>query len=524
MSAERSEESSGHRDGMRGSQNSMQAHGSDSNTVLARLRALRKLDAPTHGGKVLAYVYDSGRAELDDLANEAANIARPLNGLDPTTFRSIAVMEADLVAFVRRALNGERQRFGGRIVGSVTSGGTESCLLAVKTARDLWRRAHPLSTVRPRLVAPVTAHAAFQKAARLFDLEWSPVPCLPDGTVRATEIIRHLDANNADDVALVVVSAPAYPSGAVDPIHTVSDAALARGISCHVDACFGGFALPWWPGVPKWDFRLPGVTSMSADLHKFGYAPKGTSVLLHRGRLRHRAQFFATTRWPAYPVVNPTLLGSRSASPLAAAWAITQRLGAVGYRDLTSACVRATAGLVQTVDGIRGLTVQGDPIGPAISLIADESVLPAKRVDPHHLADEVARRGFKIQHQPGLIQPNGVHMPHSAHLTITPVTEQALPELSRALIDAADAVRGRPRATARASLKAMRLLGYGQGGRVPGPTAARAILRIAGAAPNARDGLPSEMASLMALIEGMPAPVAEALLAELLAWACEPGR
>ena len=488
--------------------------------VLARLRELRERDAPTHGGSVLAYVYDSGMPELDALASAAAEIARPLNGLDPTTFPSIAAMERDVVDFTRRALHGNRRGLGRRIIGSVTSGGTESCLLAVKTARDLWRARHPdRASQRPRLVAPVTAHAAFQKAARVLDLDWDPVPCEPDGSVRAEEVIRRLRS----DVALVVVSAPAYPSGALDPVREVSAAASARGILCHVDACFGGFALPWWPGLPAWDFRLPGVTSISADLHKFGYAPKGVSVLLHRGRDRHRTQFFATTRWPGYPVVNPTLLGSRSASPLAAAWAIICRLGTRGYANLTAACIRATEDISHAVARIPGLAVQGHPVGPALSLIADASVPPEQRVDPHHLADAMRRDGFTIQPQPGLRQPDGSRLPHSAHLTITPVTERAMPEFISALTRAADTVRGRAQANPRLELAALGWLGYGSGRRVPGPAMAWTILQAAGAGGAAKGGsLPGKMAPLMALVERLPAPVAEALLTELLARVSEP--
>ncbi|QIK62806.1 aspartate aminotransferase family protein [Leucobacter viscericola] len=492
----------------------------NSSEVLVRLKELRKLDAPTHGGKVLAYVYDSGLSELDELAEAAAAIARPLNGLDPTTFPSIAAMERDLVRFARHAFHGSRSGLGPRVVGSITSGGTESCLLAVKTARDLWRAKDPRRKhARPRLVTAVTAHAAFQKAASAFDLDWDPVPCQADGSVRAEDMIRHL----GDDVALVVVSAPAYPSGALDPIREVATAAASRGISCHVDACFGGFALPWWPGAPAWDFRVSGVTSISADLHKYGYAPKGTSVLLHRGRDRHRKQFFATTRWPGYPVVNPTLLGSRSASPLAAAWAITQHLGTRGYAELTAACVRATEGIRQAVAEIPGLAVQGDPVGPALSLIADVSAPEHLQVDPHHLADEVARHGFKIQHQPGLHQTDGPDLPHSAHLTITPVTERSLTELVTALKDSADVVRGRAQANPWLELAALRLLGYGKSGRVPGPAMAWTILQVAGAGGAAKGkSLPGNMAPLMALVERLPAPVAEALLTELLARVSEP--
>lgn len=477
--------------------------------VLERLRMLREGDAPTHGGHVLSYVYDSGREELDELADAAARLARPLNGLDPTVFPSIAAMERDLTGFARRMLHGGRG-----VVGSITSGGTESCLLAVKTARDLWRRTHP-GGGRPRLLTSTAVHAAFQKAAHLFDLDWDPVPCGADGAVRAEDLVARM----GEDVALVVVSAPAYPTGAVDPIAQVAGAAADRGIACHVDACFGGFVLPWWPGLPDWDFRVRGVTSISADLHKFGYAPKGVSVLLHRGRRRHRAQFFATTRWAGYPVVNPTLLGSRSASPLAAAWAITHHLGHAGYAELTGAIRRVADAVREAVDDIPGLVVLGDPVGPAITLIADASAAAQDQVDPHRLADALARRGWRIQHQPGMVQDDGVRIPHSAHLTFTPVLEPQVGEFTSALRAAADAVRGVPAAEARTLLAGMRLLGYGEGGRVPGPKAAWRLLRLAGAGNVSAD---QPMATLMALTEALPHAVAEALLTELLARLSEP--
>ncbi|MGN7977278.1 pyridoxal phosphate-dependent decarboxylase family protein [Microbacterium sp. 22195] len=483
--------------------------GGTTSDVLTRLRALREGDAPTHGGRVLSYVYDSGVEELDELADAAARLARPLNGLDPTVFPSISAMERDVIGFSRRMLHGGRA-----VVGSVTSGGTESCLLAVKTARDLWREAHP-DGGRPRLLTASTVHAAFQKAAHLFDLDWEPVPVGTDGAVRAQDLIDRMD----DDVALVVVSAPAYPSGALDPVSAVAGAAADRGLSCHVDSCFGGFVLPWWPDLPAWDFRVRGVTSISADLHKFGYAPKGVSALLHRGRRRHRAQFFATTRWAGYPVVNPTLLGSRSASPLAAGWAITQHLGSDGYAELVASIRRIAVAVCAAVDGIPGLTVMGDPVGPAIALVADTSAPDVTRVDPHRLADELAGYGWKIQHQPGLVQSDGVRIPHSAHLTLTPVLEQRVGEFTDALRAASDAVRGRPQADARMLLAGMRVLGYGEGGRVPGPKAAWRLLRLAGAGSVSAD---QPMSVLMALIEALPHPVAEALLTELLARLSEP--
>ena len=293
----------------------------DALAVLDRLDALRAADAPTHGGRVLSYVYDSGRPDLDELAARAARAVQPVNGLDPTTFGSVAVMERELVGFAREAFHG-----GDDVVGSVTSGGTESCILAVKTARDAWRARGGEGT--PRLVAPSTVHAAFRKGAHLLGLDLDIVPVDPaTGAPEASAMIDRL----GPDVALVVVSAPSYPFATLDPVVEVADAALTQGVDLHVDACIGGFALAFWPTeVSPWDFRVPGVTSLSADLHKYGYSPKGASVLLQRGRDRQRHQYFATTEWSGYPVVNPTLLGSKPAGPLAGAWAIVQVLGTDG--------------------------------------------------------------------------------------------------------------------------------------------------------------------------------------------------
>ena len=471
--------------------------------ILARLSALREADAPTHGGHVLSYVYDSGLAELDQLAADAMRLVQPVNGLDPTTFTSVAVMERELVGFARDLLGGD-----GDVVGNVTTGGTESCLLAVKTARDTYA-----GTGRPRLLAPVTVHAAFQKAAHYFGLELDLVPVSSSGAVAADDLVARM----GPDVALVVVSAPSYPHAALDPVVEVAAAALERGIPCHVDACIGGWVLPFWEGLPDWDLRVPGVTSVSADLHKFGYAPKGASVLLQRGRDRHRAQYFATTRWPGYPVVNPTMLGSKSAGPLAAAWAITQHLGVDGLSGLAQSCRRSTAALVELVTSIDGLRVVGAPTGPLFAVAADETVPTERRVDPHHWADQVRQHGFILQLQPGLAQADGSVLPRTTHLTITPVTESVLPELSAALVAAADEVRGVP--SVEVDPGALPPL---EG--LPGSATAWALLQGLGigGADGAAPALPDRMAPLLALMESLPAPVAERLLVELLAHTVEP--
>lgn len=478
----------------------------DSAAVLERLRTYRSHDAPTHGGSVLSYVYDSGLAELDELAAQAAQLALPVNGLDPTTFPSVALMESDLVSFGRTILHGPGA------VGSVTSGGTESCLLAVKAARDRWwaRTAQGGGALgsagageagqpegHPRIVLPSSAHAAFHKAAGYLGLDLDVVPVDPvTGVPVAADLVSRLSA----DTALVVVSAPSYPHGVLDPVAEVAAAASERGIPCHVDACIGGLVLPFWepaggPAPGPWDFRVPGVSSISADLHKFGYAPKGASLLLFADPELDLLRYFALTDWPGYPVVNPTVLGSRSATSLAAAWAVMTALGPGGYTDLTRRIVTATREVARCVGEIAGLRVLGDPAGPLLAVVTDEAVLEGDRVHPHLWAAAAAERGFVLQGQPALPQADGTLIPRSTHLTITPATASVLPELTGVLRESADAVRG-----ARVELPADL--------PVPDP----AVL-----AAGARESGDLDLTQVLALIEALPRETTAGLLSQFLA-------
>ncbi|MBT2516401.1 aspartate aminotransferase family protein [Streptomyces sp. ISL-90] len=493
--------------------------------ILAELEALRAADAPTHGGHVLSYVYDSGLPELDELAARAAQLVQPVNGLDPTVFTSVAAMEAGVVGFARRVFHGDAE-----VVGSVTSGGTESCLLAVKTARDVWRAGGGQGV--PRLVAPTTAHAAFHKAAHYFGLELDLVPVAPDtGRPEVDAVAERLDSR----VALVVVSAPSYPFATLDPVAEIAALTAPLGVALHVDACIGGFALAFWPdaasgALPEWDFRVPGVTSFSADLHKYGYAPKGVSVLLTRDRDRQRHQYFATTGWPGYPVVNPTMTGSKPAGPLAAAWAIIEALGEPGFTELTARAARATAALLTVIERIDGLRVVGAPTGPLFAVATDYRVPPARRVDPHHWADAARAAGWHLQLQPALTQADGTRLPHTTHLTVTPVTEAAVPELSAALVAAADAVRGLPPIDGAALLAELAtalpggvdaLAATSAGLDADGAAAWLTAFGLLGAADTG-GALPDRLAPVLALVAALPAQLTERLLIELLARVVEP--
>lgn len=478
--------------------------------ILARLTDLRADDAPTHGGRVLSYVYDSGLAELDDLARAAAASVQAVNGLDPTAFPSVARMEADVIAFAADLVHGEA--CDTQVVGLVTSGGTESCLLAVKSARDRWRAGG--GTGVPTIVAPITVHAAFHKAAHYFDLELDLVPVDEHGVVDADDVIGRLTPRTA----IVVVSAPCYPFAVLDPVPEIAAAASRQRIACHVDACIGGWVLPFWlssEALPPWDFRVPGVTSISLDAHKYGFAPKGASVLLFADRDAKRSAAFATTRWPGYPVVNPTMLGSRSAMSLAAAWAVIEYLGPDGFTTLTDRSRSATDTLRQCVSGITGLRVVGEPVGPLFAVTSDIAVPARDRVDPHLWADAVGERGWVLQPQPGLAQQHGPDLPRTTHLTITPVTADEIDGLTAALVAGADEVRG----VAPIDLGELRTvfpsLAADDGLDASSAGALLAELGLAGG--DDASPLPDQLAPVMALLDVVPHRRAEALLTELLA-------
>ncbi|EOM78583.1 aspartate aminotransferase family protein [Rhodococcus rhodnii] len=491
-------------------------------SALAELHALRAADAPTHGGRVLSYVYDPGIAELDRIAGEAARLVQPVNGLDPTVFPSARVLERDLVAWGAQLTHG-----GDGTVGNVTSGGTESCMLAVLSARDSAGRGGEAGDAGS-IVIPTTAHAAFVKAAHVLGLGVVRVAVDPStGRVDPARIAAAL----RDDTVLVVASAPNYPLGALDPIAEIAEVTGAAGVPLHVDACLGGFALAWWDEsgagddtLPPWDFRVPGVTTLSLDLHKYGYAPKGASLLLHRDRDRHRAQYFGLTDWPGYPVVNPTLLGSKSLAATASAWAIAHALGDDGYRALVGRIRRSVTVLREAVDATAGLRVVGDPVGPVFAVAADGH--GERAVDPHRWAAAVAERGFTLQMQPSLPQPDGTTLPATTHLTVTPVTESVLGELVVALREAATEVRGVPPAQPLAALAT--LAAAFEAGQVEArdvtalPSAVlAAALAEAGLAPGGPGEL--DMAAVLSAVEALPREVTRVLLIEYLAGLLAPG-
>jgi glutamate/tyrosine decarboxylase-like PLP-dependent enzyme len=379
------------------------ARGVPAENVLAELRALRGADLPTHGGRLFAYVYDPAIPGLDDLAMSAYALSAHVNGLDPTAFPSLPAMENALVAAAARLLGAGPDTDAPDVVGSVTGGGTESLILAVTAARD----AHP-GIARPRLVAPVSAHAAFAKAAHYLGVALDPVPL---ENLRADPAA--VAAAITPDTVLVACSAPSYAHGVIDPVARIAAVAAERGVRCHVDACFGGWTLPFLRrlGVtlPEFDFGVPGVTSISVDLHKYAYCPKGVSILLHRDPGLRRAQYFAFAGWPGYTMINPVISSTRSGGPIAAALATLRHLGEEGYLELARRTLQAVLGLTAAVVRVPGLRLLSPPEGTVVCFTSDDP-----RLDLFVLADELARRGWHTQAQ----LPFG-GMPASIHLTVT---------------------------------------------------------------------------------------------------------
>ncbi|MFI5707611.1 pyridoxal phosphate-dependent decarboxylase family protein [Kribbella sp. NPDC051620] len=454
--------------------------------VLARLRALQQGDLPTHGGSTLAYVYDSGLAEADEIGRQALALYGATNGLDPTVFPSLRTLENDLVAWAARLLKGDEA------VGTVTSGGTESILLAVQTARD----AAP-GIAQPTMVLPSTAHAAFHKAAHYFGVRAITVDVDPL-TYKADP--EAMAAACDDTTVLVVASAPSYAHGVVDPIPEIAAAASARGIRFHVDACIGGWVLPYLRAggveVAPFDFVVPGVTSISVDLHKYAYTPKGASILLHRTAGLRRPQYFAHADWPGYTMLNSTTQSTKSGAPLAAAWAVVQHIGDEGYQRLARTSYDATLQLAEAAGAIDGLSVLARPETTLVALRSDE------RADVFTIADEMAARGWFVQPQLSFRD-----QPASLHLSMSAATAPRLGELLAALKQSVGAAQAAgPVQVAPELAEAARALEPA----LLDDAAFDGLLELAGLGTG--ENLPDRMAPVNALLDVAPPRLREALL------------
>ncbi|HXZ74197.1 MAG TPA: aminotransferase class V-fold PLP-dependent enzyme [Streptosporangiaceae bacterium] len=345
------------------------------------------------------------------------------NPLHPDLWPSATKFEAEIVAMTASMLGGGHATPDAPVVGTVNSGGTESILLAMKTYRDFARERRGIA--EPEIVAPVTAHAAFDKAARFFDMPLVRIPV--DGGFQAD--LGPLADAVTERTAVVVGSAPTFPHGVIDPIPEIAALAAERGVACHVDACLGGFILPWarrlgYP-VPPFDFRLPGVTSMSADTHKYGYAAKGSSVVLYRGRELRQFQYYTVTDWPGGLYLSPTFAGSRPGALSATCWAAMVSIGENGYTEAARRILQTGARIRDGVAATPGLRVLGDPLW--VIAFAGEDGL-----DVYQVMENMGRRGWSLN---GLQRPASVHIAVTLRHTLPGVADRFLADLAGSVVE-----------------------------------------------------------------------------------------
>ncbi len=453
-----------------------------------RLEAYRENDMPWREGRTFGYVFDPGK-EVDAIAKEAYMRFLSENALDPTVFPSLLRFENEVISMARTHLRGDED-----VVGAFSSGGTESIILSVKTARDYCRATRP-EVKTPKMVLPVTAHAAFHKAAAYLDVETVIVPVNPD-TFRVDAAV--MEAAIDEDTILLVASAPSYAHGVVDPIPEIAAIAHKKDLLFHVDACIGGFLLPYYERLgasfPRFDFSVEGVSSISMDLHKYAYCPKGASVLLHRSAKLRRAQIFACAEWSGYTVVNTTVQSSKSGGPLAAAWAVLNYIGDEGYLKYAEGLKTATDTVVAGIQKMSDLRMLGRP---DMSLLAFTS----ETVNPFVLADEMKSRGWYIQAQ--LSQDNS---PANIHLSINPSNVPWAEQLLKDLADSIEAAR---------SVEVPEMTGLADMFNSPDVVLTEEtfamILQMAGIDGV---GLPGKMAEINQILDSLPSKIRGALLKE----------
>ncbi|MBI5052553.1 MAG: aminotransferase class V-fold PLP-dependent enzyme, partial [Chloroflexi bacterium] len=326
--------------------------------IIGEMEAMReKEESRWKDGFVSGAVYHGDEEHIRFL-NRVYALNSQSNPLHSDLWPSTTKFEAEIVSMTATMLGAARA--SDPICGTLSSGGTESILLAMKTYRD--RARDQKGITRPEMIAPITAHAAFEKAAQYFNIKMVRVPV--DANFRA-DVAATRKAINGNTV-VIVGSAPSFPHGAIDPIEPLSELARERGIGFHTDACLGGFVLPWAEKlgyhVPPFDFRLRGVTSISADTHKYGYAAKGTSVILYRGLELRRYQYYSTADWPGGLYFSPTFAGSRPGALSAACWATLVTMGEQGYMQATKKILETAATLKKGIAAIPELRLLGDPL------------------------------------------------------------------------------------------------------------------------------------------------------------------
>jgi glutamate/tyrosine decarboxylase-like PLP-dependent enzyme len=399
----------------------MRERGLAASEVLGRLQKRQSSEPDVHSGRLFGLVYPSGRSDVEELVVEVNRRYLFGNALNPFRFPELAALETEVIQSVASLLHRPE---GPPRPGALTSGGSESILLSMLVHRQ---RARARGVERPQILAPRSAHPAYAKAAHYFDLELVQIP-LDEAWRADVQAARSLVSPRT---AVIVASAFCYPYGIMDPVEDLAALAAEVGVGCHVDACIGAFVLPFLQRlghkVPPFDFALPGVTTMSADIHKYGYVPKGASVLLHREDDWFELQGFLYDKWGAGLYGSAVVAGARPAAPIACSWAVLNYLGVEGFTQITAGLAETTRRFRSFVGGLDGVEIVGEPIGPVLALRAAKESL-----DLHAVADAMADRGWYLNRN---VEPRGLH------LMLSPGHAAVMDELMADLAETLEAVR-----------------------------------------------------------------------------------
>lgn len=360
--------------------------------ILEELNSFGSNDPDYKNAKTWSLVYYLNE-DYTKFLQEAYGKYFSANGLNPTAFKSLKRLEKEILKFTAQLFHVDDNACG-----VVTSCGTESCMLAVKTYRDLGRSK---GIRKPEMIIPETAHVAWDKGAEYFGVKVRRAPLADDWRVDVKAVEKMINKNTV----MLLGAAPEYPHGIIDPIEDLSKLAVAHNIPLHVDACVGGYILPFISmsgrELPLWDFRVEGVTSISADIHKYGFAAKGASCIMYRNVDYFKHQVFVHESWPGGVFASPAFLGTRPGGAYAAAWAAIQANGIEGYTELARRTVEIAERLKEGITAIDGLELIGDP---KASLFAYRSVDPA--INIFSVGDIMEEKGWHIDR---LQHPDALH-------------------------------------------------------------------------------------------------------------------
>ncbi|XP_054820370.1 sphingosine-1-phosphate lyase isoform X2 [Prosopis cineraria] len=395
--------------------------------VLEKMRDEKRNDVIWQG-RCSGTVYIGG-SEFDahfSLINEACSMFAHTNPLHLDVFQSVAHFEAEVVAMTAALLGGKEKSSGGQICGNMTSGGTESILLAVKSSRDYMKFKKGITI--PEMIIPESAHSAYDKAAQYFNIKLWRIPVNKRFQADPKAIRHHINKNTI----LIVGSAPGFPHGIIDPIEELGNLASSFGICFHVDLCLGGFVLPFARklgySIPPFDFSVKGVSSISVDVHKYGLAPKGTSIVLYRNHDIRKHQFVAVTEWSGGLYVSPTMAGSRPGGLIAGAWAAMMSLGEEGYLENTKAIMDVSKRIQEGIGEIPELFIVGRPDMTIVAFGSDV-------LDIFEVNDIMSSRGWHL---------NALQRPNSIHICVTLQHLAVVEDFLRDLKDSVMTVKENP--------------------------------------------------------------------------------